>query len=425
MGDGSSSSHSDWRISLYYIYISLAEGNRLEEQLDLHRELCEERGLKGRIRISPEGINGVLSGRLELLKEYQEAVSRALEEISGRIIDLDVKYCMLREDIPMESQLFDSLIIRRTKTVISLVSPEAVGEGLIESNGIKLSRKAKAKRKKRAQARALEDVGSDDGCRRSDMTKIYRDMQRQDPSPHLTPEEWNARLLRDEDNNALLLDVRNVYESRVGHFLAPNVPTLLTNTRKYSDLPQLLANNPHIHEKQEIYMYCTGGVRCERVSMLVQSLYPDKQIYQLGGGIQTYISSQAKATDTEAESASGDGKKYTSNNLFLGKNFVFDPRRTDPTHGPQAVIGRCLVCSALHDDYDNGHAPSEDKAARCNECRMLILVCNDCRPKYVCWGEGPKDRISGSQLLYCGFERCIHEGAAPTPELIISPPCKP
>ena len=138
--------------------------------------------------------------------------------------------------------------------------------------------------------------------------------------------------------------------------------------------------------------------------MLVQTLYPDKRVYQLGGGIQTYLE-----------------QSNEESSLFRGKNFVFDPRRTDPIHQAE-IVGECLVCSAAHDDYDNGHAPSEEKEARCNTCRMLILVCNACRPRYVCFGEGHGSvggaEGAGKQLLYCGLDRCIHEGAAPIPVLL-------
>ena len=104
---------------------------------------------------------------------------------------------------------------------------------------------------------------------------------------------------------------------------------------------------------------------------------------------------------------------------------VFDPRRTDPIHFGEKV-GRCLVCKKPHDDYDNGHAPSENKEARCNNCRMLILICNGCRPKYRCHGETDRDNddennddSSFRPLLYCNFDKCIHEGSVPEPELRI------
>mmetsp|Transcript_42341 Transcript_42341/g.102334 ORF Transcript_42341/g.102334 Transcript_42341/m.102334 type:complete len:273 (+) Transcript_42341:826-1644(+) len=246
----------------------------------------------------------------------------------------------------------------------------------------------------------------------AELPRIQNEMMKLSPSQHLTAEEWNDKLRRADGENALLLDVRNIYESRVGHFSSSNVPTLLTNTRKYSDLPELLAENPNMKDKEEVFMYCTGGVRCERVSMLVQAMYPQTKVYQLKGGIQRYL------RELENEKMC----------LFKGKNFVFDPRRTDPVHFGETV-GHCLVCEAPHDDYDNGNAPSESKEARCNTCRMLVLICSQCRPRYLCWGEseGEEGKLEGADLenksreprprLYCSIDRCVHEGARPQPEL--------
>lgn len=408
---------SAWRIALYYIYVDLSADNQVEEQVSYHRELCEQWDLKGRIRISYEGINGVLSGPYELLQEYERLVAQRLESVCQERIDLDLKYCSLREDLSLDSQLFDNLIVKKTQSVISLFDSEP-------------TIKSKRCRKRQAQKQRQETPPSEtNGSSSIDVARIQKEMMQRAPSPSLTAEEWNEHLLGEKKHSALLLDVRNVYESRVGYFTAPGVPTLLTNTRKYSDLPQLLATNPHIQEKEEIYMYCTGGVRCERVSMLVQTLYPEKRVYQLQGGIQTYLTSQyAKSNNGTAESAScgehvdsstNRGRRSTAD-LFQGKNFVFDPRRTDPLHGPTAVVGKCVVCSTAHDDYDNGHAPNEQKEARCNTCRMLILVCNTCRPNYASWGEQDSEELTPSRtLLYCGLVQCVHEGAAPIPELVI------
>lgn len=99
-------------------------------------------------------------------------------------------------------------------------------------------------------------------------------------------------------------------------------------------------------------------------------------------------------------------------------------------------MGRCLVCDKPHDDYDNGHAPSKNSEARCNQCRMLVLICNDCRLKYRCHGE--KEEVEGEDsndkdsncdesrntncrpLLYCTLDHCSHEGTLPDPELRMS-----
>ena len=141
--------------------------------------------------------------------------------------------------------------------------------------------------------------------------------------------------------------------------------------------------------------------------------------------------------------------------LYRGKNFVFDPRRTDPIVGngitipvplnntqslvtltvdgdsverdgnePNnidrvSLVGRCIICSSPHDDYDNGNAPSEGKESRCCRCRVLVLVCDDCRQHVRCWGE--PEFVKGCEIfgerdikqdLFCGHagKKCVDEG---------------
>ena len=139
--------------------------------------------------------------------------------------------------------------------------------------------------------------------------------------------------------------------------------------------------------------------------------------------------------------------------LYRGKNFVFDPRRTDPiigngissssssaaaathssssTHSAKCIstVGKCIICSSPHDDYDNGHAPVLEREVRCCRCRVLVLVCNDCRERVRCWGEEKEDedcehratevdavtttstnRIMDRKDLFCGGSKCIDEG---------------
>jgi predicted sulfurtransferase len=415
---------STLRIALYYVYVDLPD-SRVQEQVEFHRTICEDENLTGRIRISAEGINGVLSGELEALRYYEQLATNKLGLEEG---SLNVKYCMLRGDIPVKSQIFNDLMVKKTVSVISLFETEP-----------RKKNKNRRRGKQEAGRRYENDTGSKvltDDYSAADfyLSMIREKMKEHSPAQRLNPKEWHEYL--SDATDPLLLDCRNVYESRVGYFASENAPTLLTNTRKYSDLPKILANSPHVQEKQEIFMYCTvspsghvclhdlgynrsdiphgrihsqGGVRCERVSMLIQSMYPQKKVFQLHGGIQMYLEVQAQNDDDTPGSKTA--------NMFRGKNFVFDPRRVDPLHGAVPVIGKCMLCEAPHDDYDNGHAPSEQKEARCNICRMLILVCSTCRQGYACWGEeASEDR----PFLYCGINRCIHEGAAPEPQLILS-----
>lgn len=468
--------HDSWRIALYYLYFDLTS-TQLEEHVLFQTEVCEMLGLKGRVRISHEGINGVLSGTLSDLQLYEERITNALQDLStteietthdetegvmngakGRI-QLDVKYCHLRTDLPVRQQLFDHLMVKETKTVISLFDKPLSDEYKKDKRGKSSSRASRnhrrKERKKHEEEHQLHQMSGDAECSdlggNVDSTFYMQSLQKAvmaeplQPAPHLTASEWNAMLDGvASPHSALILDVRNVYESRVGHFSHPSTPTLLTNTRKYSDLPQLLAQNEHLQNQQtqRVFMYCTGGVRCERVSMLMQELYPDKEIYQLEGGIQKYLhdcsdqnqhDDHSTGLDSELSGVTTTSHHNNRPQYFKGKNFVFDPRRTDPIHFGETV-GKCMACGTPHDDYDNGHAPCEDKAARCNTCRMLVLICNDCRPMYIGHGEKPQlqqmnqEEAGGNELcphktdkrlmLYCQLDHCIHEGAAPEPELL-------
>lgn len=75
---------------------------------------------------------------------------------------------------------------------------------------------------------------------------------------------------------------------------------------------------------------------------------------QLSGGIHAY------------QEAFPDGDGY-----FRGKNFVYDRRIAVPCRNLPEVIGECRLCGGSCDDYK--------PQVRCGCCRMLQLVCEQCR----------------------------------------------
>jgi predicted sulfurtransferase len=302
----------------------------------------------------------------------------------------------------VEPQLFPSLSIKATREVVSLHGPSHQQVKEQSNNG----RKRRQKQKGDSTHQSLEkekDTLDDTHNKLYSSTLSPNDeiLQNYQPAPHLSPHEWNQRLLECKDD-AILVDARNVYESRVGYFSVDGIPTLLTNTRKYSYLPQVLQQSREALQGKRVFMYCTGGVRCERASVYLQAMMSNsnesgpKEIFQLEGGIQRYLEDYGSINDNNNEEC-----------LYQGKNFVFDLRRTDPIVGVSKK-GTCVLCEAPHDDYDNGHAPSEQRDARCCKCRMLVLVCNDCRNKVRSWGEQGKEILPE---LYCGgLSRCIDDG---------------
>lgn len=455
-------------IALYYWYVSIPKPS-LDEHCKFHQSLCSKLNLCGRIRISETGLNGVLSGKKSDLVCYEQNVRQeVLNNITNRFeassqLDgkkrygetLDVKYCHLREDIPVEKQMFQSLSVKITQEVVSL------NENLVSEQTTTIRKKGRGRSKMKTIQKITDSSlsssspGSRDHSNGStvemqsqmSVSKGLIRLEKYEPAKHLTPQEWNQKLLEDAaqmDPNAVLIDARNVYESNIGHFAVKGVPLILTNTRKYSTIPSILkASIPNLAGKN-VYMYCTGGVRCERASVYLQALcesneWPDdidkpKSIYQLQGGIQKYLETYGKKLDNKLDKVVDVDRdhdqilqdvvtpqgSYSSSSsddcLFAGKNFVFDNRRYDPVVGScNETIGQCVMCHTPHDDYDNGHAPCDNKEARCCRCRVLVLVCNDCRAKVHSWGEDDNNNnmfMDDKPKLFCGgtMHACINEG---------------
>ena len=102
-------------------------------------------------------------------------------------------------------------------------------------------------------------------------------------------------------------------------------------------------------------MYCTGGIRCEKASAyLINKGY--KNVYQLNGGIIEYARQV---------------KEHNLENKFLGKNFVFDNRRSERISGD--IISNCHQCGDKCDEHVN-----------CNNeaCHLLFIQCEECAQKY-------------------------------------------
>ena len=383
------SQHDDYRIALYYCYVDI---DNVKHHVSFQKEICGD-DLMGRIRVSAEGLNGVLSGLRSSLQDYQRRVE---QEIA---VPLDVKYCLLRTDLSIRSQLFDSLAVKGTREVVSLYEPTASEVQHNQHSTVAKERSSDRRRKRNRQKQVSVELQPD----QSDFPNSPLDnrLASLQPSVHLSPQEWNQHLAAAvSDGDAMLVDARNCYESRVGYFQAEGVSTLLANTRKYSALPRVLADRKRDLAGKTVYMYCTGGVRCERASVFLQALDwgedRPKAVYQLDGGIQRYLEQYGSSSiDTPNDAC-----------LFRGKNFVFDPRRTDPVVGKE-VVGRCLLCGVSHDDYDNGKAPCQENEARCCKCRVLVLVCGTCRGNVIAWGQ---DEECEKVKLYCGIDSCIDEG---------------
>lgn len=165
---------------------------------------------------------------------------------------------------------------------------------------------------------------------------------------HVNAVEFN-RLAADPDT--VLVDMRNHYESEVGHFknaICPDVDTFREELQVVEDLMK-------DQKDKNLLMYCTGGIRCEKASAWMKHR-GFKNVFQLDGGIIRYAQ-EVKALGLE--------------NRFVGKNFVFDERLGERI--TEDVIAVCHQCGKPCDDHTN---------CRNDGCHLLFIQCKECGEKY-------------------------------------------
>ena len=162
---------------------------------------------------------------------------------------------------------------------------------------------------------------------------------------HLKAKEFNDLIDKD---NTILIDMRNHYESEIGHFEGAWTPDVDTFR---DSLPIILKELKGHEENKNLVMYCTGGIRCEKASAYFKH-NGFKNVFQLEGGIIEY---KRQITAEQLE------------NKFKGKNFVFDHRRSERISDD--VLSLCHQCGTSCDSHTNC----------ANEaCHLLFIQCPNC-----------------------------------------------
>ena len=114
----------------------------------------------------------------------------------------------------------------------------------------------------------------------------------------IDPEQWD-NFIKQEDVE--IIDTRNDYEFKVGHFQNATNPDIKT----FREFKKYIEERKEELQNKKVAIYCTGGIRCEKAGPLMQKYGIDT--YQLKGGILKYFE------DTPASQ-------------WIGECFVFDYR---------------------------------------------------------------------------------------------------
>lgn len=275
------------KVILYYKFVPVSDPAMT---MRWQKELCARLGLKGRVIISPHGINGTLGGNIENLREYKREMNRS-------VVFKGITYKWSESD----GSEFPRLSV---KVRDELVAFKAVAEIWVDDKGV---------------------VGG---------------------GKHLKPEALH-KLIKEKGDDVVFFDGRNAYEAKVGKFKDAVVPDTET-TRDF--LKELESDKYDDIKDKPVVTYCTGGVRCEVLSVLMKNR-GFKEVYQMDGGIVKY------------------GEKYGDDGLWEGSLYIFDGRMNHRFSDKSKDIGACVHCGGKTSNFEN----CADKS-----CNKLVLMCNNC-----------------------------------------------
>lgn len=266
-----------YRVLLYYQFAEVPAPKALAESQLLQ---CQELGLRGRIIIATEGINGTVSGPAEACESHMEALRAVFPEIEFKI-DM------------VEGHVFKGLSVKVRDEIITM--------------GVPLG------------------------------TPVYQKTGR-----HLSPEEWREAIQQDD---VVLLDGRNDYESELGHFEGALLPPL----ESFRDFPAWILAHREQLEGKRILTYCTGGIRCEKATayMLEQGF---AEVFHLQDGILKYLE-----------------QVPPEESLWEGNCFVFDERVTVDHQLQPAPLELCPMCKTAVEPHHRT-SPLYELGVRCPTC---------------------------------------------------------
>ncbi|HSX26077.1 MAG TPA: rhodanese-related sulfurtransferase, partial [Chlamydiales bacterium] len=283
-----------------------------------HQEFFRGRDFRGRIYISGEGINGQASGARAHAEEYME---------------------WMRGDARWAGMAF---------------KVSGAGEHAFPKMTVKV---------------------------RQQLVAIDCEVDFSERGEHVSPEVWKEMLER-RDGETMVLDVRNDYEWKIGHFEGSELPKLET----FREFPEYAKKLKEERDPKTtcVMMYCTGGIRCEYFSAVMKKEGFEK-VYQLDGGVINY----------------GIEK---GNECWKGNLFVFDDRLVVPLGEEKGEpISHCIHCGEAKDVYYN---------CANMDCNELFVCCGECLKGHrgCCSEECQKeDRIRPYQECAKPFRKWDHQ----------------
>lgn len=275
------------KVLLYYGFTPVADPAAVKLW---QKNLCEMLNLKGRILISKHGINGTVGGDIDDLRKYVKNT----KQYPG------FKKITFKWSIGTGNE-FPRLYVAVKKELVAFDNPD---ELKVNADGV---------------------IGG---------------------GIHLRPEQVHE-LIKERGDDVVFFDGRNQYEAKIGKFKNAVVPDVNTSR----DFVREIESGKYDHLKDKpVVTYCTGGIRCEVLSVVMKNR-GFNEVYQIDGGIVKY------------------GEKFGDDGLWEGSLYTFDSRMAVDFSQKTKVIGECEICSAPTKIFRN---------CRTKTCHELILLCDSC-----------------------------------------------
>lgn len=283
---------SEPKILLYYAFAPVAD----PEAVRLWQlELCRSLGLRGRIIISPHGINGTVGGEIDACKQYlrrtrEYAPFADLEPKWSDGTGFEAEQPEILKGVDRAAPWhrivdFPRLSVKTRDELVAFGIPD---ETEVDAHGV---------------------VGGGD---------------------YLTPEAVN-QLVSERGDEVVFFDGRNAWEAEIGKFRGAIVPEVTTT---HGFIEQIESGAFDELKHRPVVTYCTGGIRCEILSAAMKRR-GFSEVYQIDGGIVRY------------------GEAFGNDGLWEGSLAVFDGREAIDFAPGAAVIGRCAVCGEASNRLSN------------------------------------------------------------------------
>ncbi|KAF9395648.1 thiosulfate sulfurtransferase (rhodanese)-like domain-containing protein 2 [Podila verticillata] len=316
-------------VILFYAYLPINNPLALAH---LHKAWSLDLNLCGKVKVATEGINATLAGASEAIRQYLD------------LLTVQPEFTPLQLARPAKSLSVEETTIFDKKRYDFFKPTPGCGHVFGGVISIKV-------------VDEICPLGAPE-------LSVYHDPSNKPGK--LPPRDFHNKLKELEGReDVVVLDVRNYYESHLGHFPGAVMPPI----RKFSSFRDYVDKNKEQLSGKTILSYCTGGIRCEKAtSYLRKSLESEAngketEVLMLEGGIHNYL-----------EWIKHEGKPKDS--LWLGRNYIFDARQSlgleDPSQASQgAIISFCQQCQVPSARY-----------VKCSGfgCHRLIVACADCSP---------------------------------------------